>query len=152
MSDPARYVLTSTWSVDASVGAVWAVFEAFVDAPDPFAWWPDLVVRARDDDVVHVVTRSALGYRLRFRLHSLWTAELQQIGFAADGDLRGSGTAVLAAAERGTTVRIEWVVAPTRTWMRWTTPLLRPVYVAAHRRVMRRGELALQQWLAPGGA
>ncbi|GAA1729868.1 SRPBCC family protein [Aeromicrobium alkaliterrae] len=146
---PEPYVLVSTWTVAAPPDRVWAVFDAFVDDADPFAWWPDLVVDRRDGDVLHVATRSGLGYRLRFRLHSLRTRPATSIGFDASGDLNGTGDVELAPDEQGGThVRITWTVAPARRWMRWTTPVLRPLYAAAHRRVMRRGERALSAWLA----
>ncbi|WP_229053869.1 SRPBCC family protein [Aeromicrobium sp. Leaf350] len=146
--DRAPYVLVSTWRVDAPPSAVWTVFERFVDQPDPFEWWDDLRVRGRRSDLIDVETRSALGYRLRFRLHSLRTFELHVIAFDAVGDLSGSGRVELSEVGGATQVRIDWTVATTRRWMRWTEPVLRPVFAAAHRRVMRRGERALNAWLA----
>ena len=148
MGSADRYVLVSVWRVASPLDDVWAVFEGLVDEPDPFVWWPDLEVTHRDVDVLHVVTRSHLGYRLRFRLHSLRAEPPHTITVAATGDLSGSGRIVLAADPAGgTRVHIDWTVTAHRTWMRWTRPLLRPVFVASHRFVMRRGERALRTWL-----
>lgn len=149
MEDDDRYDLVSVWRLASPVSEVWAVFEGLVHEPDPFAWWPDLEVEARSDEVLHVVTRSHLGYRLRFRLHSLRTAPPHTITVVASGDLAGSGRIVLRVDPAGgTQVRIDWVVTANRSWMRWTRPVLRPLFVASHRYVMCRGERALRDWLA----
>ncbi|MCK5890869.1 MAG: hypothetical protein P1U38_00125 [Aeromicrobium sp.] len=144
-----RYVLVSVWRVGAPLADVWSVFEQLVDAPDPFAWWPDLEVRSRSEDALHVVTRSRLGYRLRFRLHALRTEPPHTITVESTGDLNGAGRIVLTSDPGGgTRVHIDWTVTVNRPWMRWTRPVLRPVFVASHRYVMRRGERALRAWVA----
>lgn len=143
-----RYVLVSVWRLGAPLAEVWSVFERLVDAPDPFVWWPDLEVESRSDDVLHVVTRSHLGYRLRFRLHGLRTEPPHTIMVESAGDLNGTGRIALTAdAAGGTRVHIDWTVTANRRWMRWTRPVLRPLFVASHRYVMRRGERALRAWL-----
>lgn len=143
-----RYDLVSTWIFAAPLDDVWAVFEGLVDEPDPFVWWPDLSVEARGDDWLRVVTRSHLGYRLRFRLHTVRTEPPHTITIASTGDLTGSGRiALVADGAGGTRVQIDWAVCANRAWMRWTGPVLRPVFVASHRFVMRRGERALRAWL-----
>ena len=144
-----RYVLVSVWRLDAPLADVWSVFEGLVDEPDPFVWWPDLEVQDRSGDVLHVVTRSHLGYRLRFRLHSLRTEPPHTLTADADGDLTGAGRIVLTTDPAGgTRVHVDWTVTADRAWMRWTRPVLWPVFVASHRFVMRRGERALRDWLA----
>ena len=42
-----RYVLITVWRVGAPLADVWSVFEQLVDAPDPFAWWPEVEVEVR---------------------------------------------------------------------------------------------------------
>lgn len=149
MSADDRYVLISVWHLDAPLADVWAVFEQLVDAPDPFAWWPDLEVRSRSEDALHVVTRSHLGYRLSFRLHALRTEPPHTITVESTGDLNGAGRIVLTTGPGGgTRVHIDWIVTAVRPWMQWSRPVLRPLFVASHRYVMRRGERALRNWLA----
>ncbi len=135
----------SRWDLEAPRQRVWEVFGTRLEHADPFAWWPDLVVTHRDDDEVHVETRSGLGYRLRFRLHDLWSQEPSILGFAADGDLLGQATVLFEErGERANTVVITWDVAPTLPWMQRGRLVLAPVFRLTHAAVMRRGHRALR--------
>ena len=147
-SGATRYELTSTWRLDAPVGVVWDVFDAMVD-DDPFPWWPDLEVVGRDADEIRVVTRSGLGYRLRFRLLALESEPPVALRFQAAGDLEGLGhVRFVAESDETSRLDITWTVEPTQRWMRWSGLVLKPAFVATHALVMRRGERSLQAWLA----
>lgn len=144
-----RYSFVSRWSLAHPPERVWSVLEELLREDDSFVWWDDLQVLGRTEDEIDVVTRSGLGYRLRFRLHSLWSEPPAGLGFAADGDLVGEGRLRFDRTADGAAVlHIGWHVDASPWWMRWFGPLLRPVFVLTHAWVMRRGHRDLDAWLA----
>ncbi len=120
-------------------------------------WWPAVQVadvtigmpQARPVALTLLV-RSPLGYRLRTRLTvTRWQAG-RAVAADSRGDLRGHGSIRLRAACDGSVLDVHWEVATTRRWMNLSAPLLRPVFVAAHRRVMRAGEAGLRAAVSRG--
>lgn len=141
--------LVSRWRLPTPRQQVWEVFASLVDDEDPFRWWPDLTVLVRGDDEIVVTARSILGYRLRFRLHGLWTEPPGRLGLESDGDLEGRATIdVRPDGPDACVVHVRWEVDVTRRWMRHSRPLLAPAFVLAHDAMMRRGCRSLRVWLA----
>src|SRR5690606_37481232 len=94
------------------------------------------------------VAHSGLGYQLRFAVNELKLDRPSTMRFDVDGDVAGTGVlSFVPTGPRETTVVIDWNVRLTRRWMQRCDPVLRPVFVTAHRVVMRRGERRLQRWL-----
>lgn len=148
----ADYELVSRWTVACSRDELWDALDQLLETADPMIWWPSLEVVSYDGDSMAVRTRSGLGYTLRFTLHDLEARRPESMTFSATGDLRGTGQVLFAGSGTGASVmNIAWRVATDRPWMRWTGWLLRPVFVAAHRLVMRQGERQLNRWLADRG-
>lgn len=143
------YELASRWHVDASRDRLWQALEEGLAGPDPMPWWPQVRTIGRGPHEVVLRTHSHLGYALTFRLYDLVTSRPERMTFAADGDLRGSGSLVFREVDAVSSVLdIRWDVDVDRRWMRLTAPLLRRVFVAAHVRVMADGERHLNTWIA----
>ena len=65
----------------------------------------------------------------------------------AEGELRGTGTWRLSEAGDVVRVSYAWNVTTTQAWMRWSAPLLRPLFRWNHDAVMRAGGLGLARRL-----
>lgn len=143
------YALVSDWTVACSRDELWAVLDDLLQSSDPMAWWPAVHVTDYDQSSMGVRVSSGLGYALTFTMRDLDARPPSSLTFSADGDLRGAGSVVFhelgADAAR---MEIVWKVSTGRPWMRWSSWLLRPVFVAGHRIVMRRGERQLNAWIA----
>ncbi|VXB88845.1 hypothetical protein [Aeromicrobium sp. 9AM] len=143
-----EYVLLSRWRVDRSRDALWDVLEALLDTPDPLPWWPSVQVTAYDGDNLDLRAASGLGYAVEFRLANLESRRPDRLRFTSEGDLRGKGEITFVELTSETSAMdIDWRVATDRRWMRWTSWILRPVFVAGHHIVMRQGEKHLNEWL-----
>lgn len=151
----AAYSFTTHWSVPASPERCWAALDDVVRGRA--TWWRRIRVECMTADPgaavsvgdgLELVVRSGIGYRLRLRLRV--TAISPGVSITADstGDLRGAGSVRLRRDGGGTRIVIRWDVVTTRRWMNAAAPVLRPVFTAAHDRVMARGERALRAALA----
>ncbi len=145
----AAYALRSRWTVACSREELWDVLELLLATDDPMVWWPSVQVADYDGDAMHVRARSGLGYTLTFTLADLDVRRPDSLTFSSAGDLRGAGSATVARLGPSTCrMDIVWNVAAGRRWMRLTGWLLRPVFVAGHHLVMRRGQRHLNAWIA----
>ena len=91
-----------------------------------------------------LIVRSPLGYRLRVDLRIVAFEPHRLIAASADGDLRGRGSVEVEAAAGGSVVRFHWDVVSEPPWMNVTAFALRPLFLAAHARVMARGQRGLR--------
>lgn len=145
---PTAFSFSSRWHISASQTRVWNTFEELLASDEPFVWWPGMHSTRQGDDI-HVVAGSPVGYRLRFRLHSLLQTPMDEVALRSDGDLDGRATLRLSSMDdSSSTIDVSWHVDVTSRWMRMGAPLLRPLYVRAHDVVMRAGERGLNAWLA----
>lgn len=143
-----RYVLVSRWHVARDRESLWDALDGLLSTSDPMVWWPSVAVTGYDGDDLHLRAASGLGYSLTFWLSDLQVQRPDRLTFRADGDLRGSGEVrFVDLGPRASAMDIDWRVATDRAWMRWTSWLLRPVFVAGHHLVMRQGEKRLNAWL-----
>jgi hypothetical protein len=143
-----EYVLVTRWTIRRSREALWDVLEGLLATPDPLPWWPAVQVDDYDGDDLDLRAASGLGYAVRFRLSDLEARRPDRLSFTSDGDLRGRGVVTFVALDDATSAMdIDWRVATDRRWMRWTSWLLRPVFVVGHNLVMRQGEKHLNAWL-----
>ena len=96
----------------------------------------------------HLTFHAALGYRLALELRTTGVEDARWVQFTADGDLRGTGSAVLREESGGTRLDIDWKVVPSKRWMRILSPVAAPAFVLAHRLLMAQGERGLRAELA----
>lgn len=145
--------LVSHWHLAAPVGRVWEV----LIAPDTWPrWWPQVrgvqMVRPGAPGglgrVHRIAWASGLGYALTLEIEAVELRCHERLRGRALGTLQGEGIWLLAAEPGGTMLTHLWRVRLTRRWMRWTAPLLAPVFRWNHERVMRAGARGLACYLA----
>lgn len=148
--------LSSSWLLPAASSDVWAV----IAHPDInwHLWWPGCSQpRPTEHETcspglmgttAHLAFSAALGYRLALELRTTGTDDSRWVEFSADGDLRGTGSAVLREEPGGTRLDIDWRVEPSKRWMRMLSPVAAPAFILAHRLLMAQGERGLRAELA----
>lgn len=142
------YSFVSVWRAPVPRELLWRRMEEMIDRDDPVLWWGSVRVVARRADALDLEAVSALGYRLRFTVDELSLQPMDVMTLRSRGDLDGSARfTFLADGPENSRLRIEWNVIATRAWMRWTDPVLRPAFLAAHWLIMRHGERRLKDWL-----
>jgi uncharacterized protein YndB with AHSA1/START domain len=156
----AQFHLVTEWVLPAPPAAVW---EALTHPEDWPAWWRAVeqvdMIEPGDADGLgalrHFTWRTALPYRVRFNMRITRIEPMTLIEGRADGELRGLGRWTVTpegregeAGREATHVRYDWIVELDRPWMRTLAPLLRPVFVWNHNKVMAWGYEGLIRKLA----
>jgi hypothetical protein len=141
------YEFRSRWHVGHSRESLWDSLEALLATDNPIPWWPSVQVTYYDGDDLELRAASHLGYALTFRLADLESYRPDRLTFTSSGDLRGTGEVTFVDLGARSAMDIDWHVATDRRWMRWSTWVLRPVFVAGHHLIMRQGEKHLNAWL-----
>ncbi len=156
MSQTDYFDLVSHWRLDAPVPRVWRAITETEHWP---RWWPGVmgVKRLKNGDEVGVGRvqqihfRTGLGYRLQLELEVTEVLREERLRARAAGTLAGEGIWLLhqALPEAGghTDVTFVWRVTLPPGILRWTAPLLAPLFRWNHKRVMRAGRLGLQSYL-----
>jgi len=147
---PGTYHFVSRWRVRATVPEVQDIIGQPLEYP---RWWPSVYLAARETTWpgslirrVEFHTRGMLPYTL------IWEAAAvertpERIVIEASGDLEGQG--VWSFLQDGDYVNItfEWDVDVNKSFVRYMTPVLRPVFEANHRWSMEQGESSLREEL-----
>lgn len=156
MPHTAYFDLVSHWRLDAPVPQVWRAITETEHWP---RWWPGVVgvrkLRRGDGTGVgllqEITFRTGLGYRLHLQLEVTEVLKGERLRARAGGTLAGEGIWLLhqALPEAGghTDVTFVWRVTPPPGILRWTAPLLAPLFRWNHKRVMRAGRLGLTKYL-----
>ncbi len=143
------YTFHSRWQVACSRDVLWDELEALLAGDDPMVWWGSVETVSYDGANLSVRARSRFGYQLSFRLQDLRLVRPDRLSFGSVGDLAGAGDVTFEeGGPMESYMDIDWQVTADRRWMRATSWLLRPVFVAGHHLVMRQGEKHLNAWLA----
>jgi uncharacterized protein YndB with AHSA1/START domain len=151
-----KYEFVSTWSIDASLDAVWNAVKDSEAWPN---WWRGVVrvveLEAGDDrgvGAVHRSTwRSALPYTIQFDSEIVRIEELKLIEARAFGELEGTGLWQFAESGSGVRVQYDWHVNTTKPWMNLLAPLAKPLFRWNHDVIMRWGEEGLKDLLSSDG-
>jgi hypothetical protein len=140
----AHFDFVTVWRLRAPLEQVWANIYDHERWP---SWWKgvervDVVRRGGPDTVGTVlnhVWKSALPYRLRFRITITKVDPLHVIEVAAEGELRGVGRMSFSTDADDVVVRFEWNVDTTSTWMNVIAPAAAPLFRWNHSAIMRWG-------------
>lgn len=141
----AFYDLHTTWRLQGpGAGEVWDVLEDAARWPE---WWQG--VRSVSElapggaggigQVARMEWRAALPYSVVFAVRATRRERPGVLEGDATGDLQGLGRFDIDEAAGLTSVTYTWKVETTKPWMRRTAPLLRPVFIWGHDRIMRAG-------------
>lgn len=144
----ARYSFDTMWLLDAPVEPVW---DAIYDTDSWPSWWPgvrrveELVPRGADGvgGVSRFTFRSILPYDLSFEMRSVRVERHRMLEGIATGQLAGVGRWRFFTQPGGTAVAYHWDVETTERWMNALTPVVKPLFVWNHDRLMEAGGHAL---------
>jgi len=129
----ASYTFSDAWHLDATPERVRDVVVDLEHYPE---WWPQVVaVASLGADDAWVRCRSALPYTLDLVLHAA-SRELPVLEVGVSGDLDGTVRFALSPSYGGTLLRLEQEVS-VAGWLGVLSPLVRPVLVWNHDRMMR---------------
>lgn len=148
-------MLTTTWSIPASIGLVWLYL---VDTEKWPLWWKYVVsVQEVDsgsptgiDNIRQYHWRTCLPYSLLLNLRVIEVHPYCRLAVEVTGDLQGNGSCNVAwdAATDHTKIEFLWRVQPCKQWMNWFTMLAKPIFTWNHNQVMKRGEQGLIRHLS----
>ena len=147
-----NYRLITTWRFQ---GALQPIFDTLFDSlrwPD---WWPGVeMVEERvagnadgTENVRQYRWKSLLPYRLGFDAHAVRVEAPFLLEGTVDGELRGTAKCCFTHSDGITTVRFEWHVRTTKTWMKLLAPVAHVLFAYNHRVLMERGAHALARRL-----
>jgi len=143
--DPAAFHFLSRWELGCPREQVWDTLVDFHTWPD---WWPglDQVVETIHGDGDGIGQRAIsswsgpVGYSLRVEIESVERVQPDYLRGVASGDVTGEGVWRLAGLADGWTgIEFDWNVRANRRWMEVLAPVTRPIFVASHDHVMKRG-------------
>ena len=149
----AEYHLISQARIEGTSSEVAAVFARPTDL---VRWFPAVFLGAESDDEsrpprpgtsVRLHAKGWLPYTLRCTFSFL---TVDDTGFTAtvSGDFDGRCRCASSPVDRGIELLVDWDVRVRRPLVRYLSPLLRPVFTANHRWVVRRGVESLEIELA----
>jgi mannose-6-phosphate isomerase-like protein (cupin superfamily) len=133
------------------------VFEELLHGEDYPRWWGEAWKRvtpigdttaATIGAKTEVIAGGFLPYTITLELEVARVERPHLISVVSRGDLEGTGTWRLHEFEGGTAVSYDWRVRAGKPLIRRFSPIVKPLFRANHNWVMRRGEVALQRWLA----
>lgn len=146
------YALVTEWSFAAPLQTVW---DALCRSEDWPAWWRFVkqvqIVRPGGTgdlpDVRRYRMKTLLPYELGFVLTTTVFDPPHRIEAEVSGDLQGHGACLFFCDGQHTRVRIDWRVRTCKPWMNWLAPVVRPVFIWNHQKVMQAGGAALARRL-----
>jgi hypothetical protein len=148
----ADYEFTTIWRFKAPQEKVWNLIFDSAHWPQ---WWRGVerVEELRPGDANHVGARhrytwkSKLPYRLIFEMETTRVEPISLIEGRAIGELQGVGRWHFSSDGELTTVRYDWKVETTKSWMNLIAPIARPFFSWNHNVVMRWGGEGLAKQL-----
>ena len=152
-----HYRFVTTWNIPAPAEPIWAELMTPEQWP---SWWRgvervELVSPGNGEHGVGAVRdyawRSALPYRLTFRMTTTKVERCRLIEGQATGELEGCGCWRLTPCEAGTRVEYDWQVVANKWWMRWLAPLARAAFEWNHDVVMEWGRQGLVRRVGVAG-
>ena len=146
---PAEYVFVDEWDVAAPVDAV---FEALADARSYPEWWKPVYISAAGDGPPEAgrVTKHHFKGKLPYTLKT--TSEIvsmdrpHRFETRVVGDLAGTGIWTLTSTGAGTHVHFDWRVNADRAFIRFLTPVLRPIFRWNHNWAIARAMEGLEPY------
>lgn len=143
-----EYRLIAIWRIAAPQRQV---FDAISDSLNWPSWWPGAEsvrqLAEGDENGVGSVRRyawkSRLPYRLGFDARATRVVTPDLLEASVSGDLSGFGRWSFSHADGVTSIRYEWHVRTTKTWMRALGPVAHALFANNHHALMMKGAHAL---------
>lgn len=150
MSD-SIYRFAHAWRVNRDKERLWALIADFRYDD----WWPNVKIKriatgasgeGLGDEYASEFRPSPL-YALHLRVSVIESRPPTAVALRIAGDLEGHAVVRLHGAGRATEVHCLMELETKRGWMRALAPLLRPVFVRNHRRMMEAGVAGLAAYM-----
>jgi uncharacterized membrane protein len=147
------YEFVTIWHFDAPVERVW---DAIKDSESWPEWWKGVIrveeLKSGDPDGLGAIHRStwksALPYTLEFNSEIMRIERPKLIEARAFGELEGKGLWQFEAiSDDVTRVQYDWQVKATKPWMKYLSPIARPIFRWNHDVIMGWGEMGLKKRL-----
>ncbi len=148
-----HYEFTTVWHFDAPIERVWNEIEHSENWSE---WWRGVLkveeLKAGDADgigkTLRTTWKSALPYKLIFDSEVVRIEKLKLIEIRAFGELEGTGIWTFTAeSENTTSVRYDWKVRTTKSWMNFFAPVAKPFFKWNHDTIMNWGGAGLAKKL-----
>jgi hypothetical protein len=141
-----QYHFVSHWQVK---GPIEVVFEILKDGPNYPQWWKPAYVNVREigEKKVRALVRAKLPYTLEFTTEIVREDPPTAIELKAGGELVGAGLWTLRQIGDTTDIQFLWDVRTEKPWVRFLSPLLKPIFKWNHDWVMKTGETGLRDEL-----
>lgn len=144
-----NYNFTSVWHINSPLAQAEAAIQDVANWP---RWWPSLTTVNIQKETTSLIGseanlswRAALGYMLQLQITITERKPGSKLAFTSEGDLTGGGEWLFVGKGSQTAMTINWRVSTTKPWMNLLAPLLKPVFIASHHKVMRDGEKGLNE-------
>jgi mannose-6-phosphate isomerase-like protein (cupin superfamily) len=150
----AEYRFLDKWFIPHPIEVV---FDALLHGEDYPRWWGEAwkrvtplgeIATATVGAKTEVIAGGFLPYTITLELEVERIERPHLLAVVSRGDLEGTGVWRLHEFEGGTAVSYDWRVRAGKPLIRRFSPIVKPLFRANHTWVMRRGEVALQRWLA----
>lgn len=145
MARAADYRFVTRWKIR---GPIRLVYDVLKDGEAYDRWWKPAYVRTSmvGTNKVRALVRAKLPYTLDFTTELVREDVPRAIEIRATGELAGRGLWELAEDGRGAVdVTFHWDVSAEKSWVKFLSPILKPLFRWNHDWVMRTGEPALQR-------
>ena len=147
-----RYSFVTIWRFDAPINAVW---DKIIDSEHWPQWWKYVQsvteLEPGDENGVgslqHVTWTTALPYRLSFNSRVTRVEKPHIIEAVAMGELNGTARWQLSQEGSVTTVRYDWNVSTSKSWMNLLAPIARPIFAWNHDILLNEGGKSLARLL-----
>lgn len=140
-----EYQFFTEWRVEGDLAVL---FEILRDGKDYPRWWPDVYLDARSTpsgrsdhigDRVDLLTKGWLPYKLRWTAEVARLAPFESIEISASGDFVGRGVWHLRPEGRDVLVTFDWRIRADKPFLRWFSPVFKPIFSWNHRWAMSTG-------------
>jgi hypothetical protein len=137
------YQFVTHWKVR---GPIRLVYDILKDGEHYDRWWKPAYVRTDvvGNRKVRAMVRAKLPYTLDFTTELVREDPPREIEIRASGELSGRGLWKLEENSGDVAVTFYWDVRAEKPWVKFLSPLLRPLFKWNHDWVMRAGEDRLQ--------
>jgi hypothetical protein len=149
-----EFHIVSRWRLKGTVDDVYDI----ISKPQDFVrWWSSVYLNVVEIDsgdsngvgrTVRLHTKGLLPYTLNWQAKTTEIDKPNRIVVDARGDLRGRGVWCIKQDGEWVNTNFHWTVITHKSWMRYLSPVLKPVFAANHRWAMNKGQQGLEEELA----
>jgi len=147
------YLFHNSWKINAPVELIWNELINFKKWP---AWCEGLesieplgqFSSLQEGNQVKSMWKGILPYTITFNAEIKDFTLYSFLSFSVTGDLHGNGTCHFLSGNDFTNIHFTWNVSTTKLWMRMSSPLIRPLFIENHNRIMDQGLIGFKRMIS----